>query len=92
MAARVAHDAPVVLRAHEPVFVGVLAHVAFDGFEALEVRHHVVGLLGADEGGPVLVPDFVGERGKARAVAVGFDGVECDAHGGYLSIVRTLLL
>ena len=79
--ARVPRDAPVVFGAHEPIFVGVLAHVALDGFQALEVLHHVVGLRVADEGGPVLVPYLVGQRGEALSVVGGADGVECDAHG-----------
>ena len=87
---RVAHRAAVLGGAQEPVLVGVLGQVALDGFEALELLHHVIGLGLADEGGPVLVPDLAGKRRQGGAVLGRFDGDELDGHATVLSLACPL--
>lgn len=65
---------------NEPVAIPLLRDAAFNGLKALELLHHVGGLLFANDGGPVFEPDFMRQCGKGIKVFSGFDNLECNAH------------
>ncbi len=66
-----------VLAVHdEEVLVAVVGDVGAEGVQALELLHHVVGLLLADERRPVLVPNVMGHMCEGLYFLVALDLAE----------------
>ena len=58
----------------------MLGHVSLDGFQALELFDHVIGLRIADDRGPVFVPNLVGKLRQLFLIFIRFNGNESHVH------------